>query len=139
MRPHGAQSVLARALRTDVRVGTTARKAIVRGFDVVIDLDPMSEHAISHPLLDDLSAEESGARRCCSWLMRERLMELHADDKGAIACVATHIAELVLRQYRFNRRQGCVAIHEDTPHNHYLEIAILSGVRGRGDELRASI
>ena len=58
LRSVGADSVLLVGFFTHMCVSTTAREALVRGFDVAVDGDATGAHDIDHPLLGAQTADE---------------------------------------------------------------------------------
>jgi nicotinamidase-related amidase len=54
----GADSVLIVGFYTHMCVSTTAREALIRGFDVVIDRDATGARDIDHPVLGEQTADE---------------------------------------------------------------------------------
>jgi len=60
LRTLGVTSVLIVGFYTHMCVSTTAREALVRGFEVAIDPDATGARALDHPLLGSQSADEVG-------------------------------------------------------------------------------
>jgi nicotinamidase-related amidase len=58
LRSLGISEVLLAGFFTHMCISTSAREALVRGFEVVVDADATGTHAIAHPVLGQLTAAE---------------------------------------------------------------------------------
>ena len=91
LRSAGADSVLLVGFYTHMCVSTTAREALVRGFDVVIDKDATGARDLDHPVLGAQTADE---------VRRSALLQL--TNMGVRVHLAASLDELrqTLRQRR---------------------------------------
>ena len=92
LRSQGAVEVLLAGFFTHMCVSTTAREALVRGFEVLVDPNATGAHDLAHPALGQASADE--VRRMALLQLADMGVKIIAPQDSPLAMILSGEAEI---------------------------------------------